>query len=272
MKLPRMIFRLTHTALASVTKLAMRIPASGCTLAVAALTTLLTLPGRADTVTNVSLNNYYNGNWSTEINGSQIAAAPTDGNTHTGLTFADYNGQSFLLGPGGVQTIAIGGVSLNNDPVVNALLNNYYGAATTEAVVTFTNSLDETSQYSLIGGQTIRDYNNDGYQNTLQGYNSTPGLGDVTAQEWWNNGSYGQRLDAQTFVLPSSWNGTKLTSVQINDPGSSGGDDVLSALQVDDVSPSPSTVPEPSTLLMLGTGSVALAGALRRRVLKGGPM
>ncbi len=269
MKLPRMLFRLSHTVMASVTNIAMRNPAAGCTLAVTALTTLLTLPGRADTVTNVSLSNYYNGDWSSNsYNGSQIAAAPTTGNTHTGLTFANYDGKYFSIAPGGVQNIAIGGVALNNDPVVNALLNNFYGLATIEAVVTFTNSLDETSQYSLIGGQTIRDFNNDGWTNTLQGYNSAPGLGDVTTQNWWNNGGNGQRLDAQTFVLPSSWNGTTLTSVKISDPGSSGGYDVLSALQVDDVKSSPSPVPEPSTLLMLGTGSVALAGALRRRVLK----
>lgn len=48
----------------------------------------------ADTITNISLSSYYNGSWSPEINGSTIAAAPTNGNTGTGLTFSDYDAKT----------------------------------------------------------------------------------------------------------------------------------------------------------------------------------
>jgi hypothetical protein len=78
----------------------------------------------------------------------------------------------------------------------------------------------------------------------------------------------GQRLDAQTFALPASWNGTNLTSVTIDstvDMAVSYYSNILSALEVDDRTPS-SSVPEPATLALLGTTLLGLGLIRRRRV------
>jgi len=97
----------------------------------------------------------------------------------------------------------------------------------------------------------------------------------VTAQEWWSNLNGGQyettstqyqHLDVQTFVLPSSWNGTNLDSITISDPSNTQSADILSALQVNDISGSTSATPEPSSLLLLGSGLVGLAGMVRRKI------
>jgi hypothetical protein len=165
-----------------------------------------------------------------------IAAAPTNGSTGTGITFANWNGNFVQVTQGNTTTITFTPIALSSDTVVNTLLSNFYGGSNTQAVITFTNSNNATAVYSLVGGQTIRDYNNNTFQNglSLTGSNSTPGLGSVTAQEWWNDGHSGmyQRLDVQTFVLPSSWNGSHLNSITIANPSDSSGSDVLSALQV----------------------------------------
>lgn len=231
-----------------------------------------------DTATNINpcALTSCNNSWASQYHGSAIAAALISGNTGTGITFSDWNGNDVAIGPAGngsvhsgSATLAFGSpIMLTSDAVVNTLMNNFYGTANAvEAVVTFTNSKGATASFSLVGDQTIRDYNNYIYTNSLQGFNSNIAYGKVTAQEWWNDNAQfsngdTQRLDVQSFTLPSSWAGTGLVSMTVSDP-SHGDWDVLSGLQVNDHGSV--GVPEPGTLALMGFGLAGLGSVRRRR-------
>lgn len=242
-----------------------------CVFAIAAG---LGLQARADTVTDIaftySTTGLYSGHWSNAENGSTIAAAPQNGNTGTGITFADWNSQFSETTPGSTTSYSID-VMMDTSNEVNTLLNTFYGVSGTNATVVFTNSNGDTDTFTLQGGDTIRDYNQNTYQNNLTG-----GSGDLTAQNWWNNGNGGQRLDVQTFILPAGWDGTELVSMSITAPSGPENpypDDVLSALQVvtsgtTTPPPPPGPTPEPSSLALLGTGVLSAAGVLRKKLTR----
>lgn len=250
-------------------------------LMTAALAALTAPTACASTITDVSLASYFNGSWTSWINGSQIAAAPTAGNTASGLTFGDWNGQYVFVGPdgpsGGDQSITLNlaadSLAINDNTTVNALMNLVYGVDGSEdAIISFGDNNGDTITFDLYGNDTIRDYNNntsDDHSNGLSG--SDPG---VTAVNWWNNCAIPtacdpsvnyQRLDAQTFTLPASWAGYNLTSMTITDPWTGGrvNDIALSALQVDEGAPLASA-PEPATFALFGI-VLAGIGLLRRR-------
>lgn len=233
---------------------------------------------QASTVTNIDLSAYYNGSWSNEINGSalQTGAESGTGNAGTGLTFSDPNGQFFSMSGGTSGSISFSPISLNANAVVNSLMNEFFGigAGNTAAVITFTNNLSQTAQFNIVEGQTVRDYNNDGWTNTLTG----TGVG-VTAQPWWTtqdaasngNGQPSQRLDAQTFYLPASWAGTDLISAAASITAGSPFDVVLSALQVDDRPLSTTPLPESLPLFLSGLGAFGLIWRRRKRKTAAGP-
>lgn len=269
----------------SITALARR-PLNQALLGVAISAAMLlggTMAANA-TVTNINLSSYYNGTWATtEINGTAIGKAleSGQGNAGTGVVFSDPKGSYDAIGLNNsatTQTIGSLSIALTGKSSVNSLFNLFWGLSGDDANITFTNSAGDSVDFSLAGGDTIRDYNDAIYPNTLSG-----GSGNLTAQNWWStrdganngNGQPSQRLDMQTFLLPASWAGTNLTGMTIANPqptieGTGGSFPVLSALQVNamPVSTGPVTaVPEPADLGMLGFGVMLLGGllAIRRR-------
>lgn len=236
----------------------------------------------AATTTHVDLSSYYNGSWSgNSFNGPEIATALEGGtgNAGTGITFSDPTGAWVAPQTEVQQTLLFAPVSLTSDSSVDALFNEFDGPA--GLTVVFTNSANQTATYTLESGATARDFNNLFFYDTLTG----SGTG-VSAQVWWStqdagkngNGEPSQRLDAQTFTLPTSWGGTDLTGMSFvafgpmidGDPGTG----VLSALNVNAMAVGPITsVPEPNDLGVFGAG-LAAVGALvvfdRRRRFRSG--
>jgi hypothetical protein len=87
----------------------------------AAVMSVTCMGAMADTVTDIDLSGHVAGNWGTYtaiplFNGADIAAASTNGNQGTGLTFANWNGDFDLIGSGASDTITFANpVALNSE-------------------------------------------------------------------------------------------------------------------------------------------------------------
>ena len=238
-----------------------------------------TCPSMTHAATDIDISAYYNASWSIEFGGDSIVAAPTDGSTGTGITFADWNGNYVNVGfdqGGHASPFTIPSTAaLPTNPCVNALFNLFYGVTgQVNATIVFANDQGATASYSLVGDQTVRDYNTNEFTNDLQGYDPDPTSGEVFTQPWWQNYSgtvafnNGQRLDVATFVLPTSWAGTNLVSMTITNPyeDSVTTDDViLSALQTDSVPPSALPV---VTVSVAGSGTAVPGGPAGKFVVE----
>jgi hypothetical protein len=244
-----------------------------------ALTAIVSLTAgfhaKADTVFNVDLSSYYTP-WSSWNPPVAAGAESTTGNTGSGLSFSDPTGENVTVGyvtpfsnywPGSV-TISTGDANtLSSDVEVNTLINLFNGSTGNQVTVVFTNSDSATDTVTLSIGQTVRDYHDN--NNGLDGLTGT-GTG-VTAVNWWNNGVSSTdgdpqfRLDAQTFLLPSSWAGTTLTSMELIYPTANGNQATLSAFQIDDLGGVTSPTPEPSSLILAGAGFLSVVFLRRWR-------
>jgi hypothetical protein len=207
-------------------------------------------------MTPIDLSSFYNSGWTSEVNGSVISAAPDNGNAGTGIIFQDWSGQFVQVSGNATTELQFAsGLTLAANPVVDALVNTAFGeAGSVNANFTFTNNLGQEAAFSLVGNQTVRDYNESLFTNSLQGFNSDTSLGQVTAMNWWNDGNSGQRLDVQSFVLPSSWSGTNLVNLSINDPNAVGDNILLSAVDVSTLAP----LPEPAVGVLVFVGLAAV--------------
>ena len=116
------------------------------------------------------------------------------------------------FGPGVVSvTIPIGFSGVTS---VYTLLNTMWGWAGPSAYVfiTFNGSGGATQTVPLVGNVNVRDYNQDGNTNTING---------TSTVQVWDNG-LGQRLDRQEFILPPEFRDQELTSITITDTGNEG--------------------------------------------------
>lgn len=148
------------------------------------------------------------------LNGSTF---PTGSQNFGGIPFAIPTGPNNYWGAAAAADFGSGVVNLTI-PVgvegvtsVFTLLNTMWSQPGPNAYVyvTFTGSAGATARQSLVGGVNVRDYNNDGYQNTIN---------NTSTVQVWTNGE-GQRLDRQEYILPAAFASQTLTSVTITDAG-----------------------------------------------------
>lgn len=181
--------------------------------------------------------------------------------TNAGVSFTLANGPGGAAGTGTAQTYYVNGstpasvdisVNIANPVIVDTLINSTTGTfGDTVGSVEFkaTGGLDYS--VDLVEGQNIRDYNNDGFNNTI-------GLGTLGAM-YVHTFSYGNgqsRFDEQQFILPASFNTATLTDIILHGPSANATANGLPFLAAATVA----TVPEPSSLLLMSLAAGMIAG------------
>jgi hypothetical protein len=162
-----------------------------------------------------------NGSWC-GVNIFNCSTWPTGKQTYDGVTFKIPSPNnawfaSVVNGGAGQVSVTIP-VNVAHVSTVYTLMNTVFGSTQSDLLsITFTGSNGATWTYQLVGGTDIRDYNNDGYTNSID-CRIAGGPGQVGTVSAWNNGE-GQRLDMQIYVLPSSFHGQSLASITITDNG-----------------------------------------------------
>ena len=162
-------------------------------------------------------------------------------------------GVDFALVPDGTSTSSLGilqttgsgtsfdiPVDIAGATTLYTLINSTYGIAgdTVGTVeVKGTGGLDAT--FNLVEGTNIRDYNNDGYENTIAA---------GTPSATFGNGQV--RLDMQTFTLPAAFATATITDIILtSEGGTPQGNPFLAAATV-------ATKSGPSQIVLLGAGVV----------------
>ncbi len=142
---------------------------------------------------------------------------------------------------------------------VYTLINSWKGQAgpASYASLVFTGTGGASYTYNLIGNVDIRDYNNDGWTDTING-TTTTNVFNVGTDNWGMAG----RLDMQQIALPSSFADQTLTSIELIDSGSAATQRVV----LDGVTLQTAAVPEPSSLILLGIAAACAIGYAWRRL------
>lgn len=119
-------------------------------------------------------------------------------------------------------TLNITGLSIGSVQTVYALINSVWGFAGQTATVTFNATGGVSQSFTLTAGKEFRDFNNDGFTNTV-----APSVAGVANTQVFGTGPGGapnglplHRLDMITFTLSSAFVGQNLTSITLTDNGS----------------------------------------------------
>ena len=202
-----------------------------------------------------------------EPSGIRLPGAPTGSVTLGGIPFniksnasgyQAWHGDVAANGGTGLYSITMP-VDVNAATDVYTLINTWQGqnGTNTYAWLIITGSAGATYTDYLVGGSDIRDYNNAGWDNSING-TTTVNVFNCPVDNWGLAG----RLDMQHVTLPAAFANQTLTTIQLVDDGGPNFQRVV----LDGVTVA--SVPEPSTLLLLVVGAVGLLGyAWRRRKL-----
>jgi hypothetical protein len=189
-------------------------------------------------------------------NGSLFPTASVTvyGDVPLNLTGAVWSGDKAAGFGAGPVSAAIFGLNLTKVTAVYTAMDSEWGqtignGAFASVTLGFSGG---TYTVDIMGDQDIRDYNSWNWTNTVTYPN---------AVNFWNDGSLGQRLDAQQILVPAAFQSQTLQYIIVND----GGDHVvqrllLSAITVATVS----SQPEPGTIASM-LGGIALLIAWRKR-------
>ncbi len=140
---------------------------------------------------------------------------------------------------------------------VYTLINTWWGQPGTYASLVFTGTGGASYTKDLYGDLDIRDYNQDGWVNSINGTTTTEVF--TGTSNWGAEG----RLDMQHVILPSEFASQSLLSIELVDVGQNGvqrtvldGVTVYSNVQ---------SVPEPTSMALLGLASLGGIGLRLRR-------
>jgi hypothetical protein len=176
----------------------------------------------------------------------------------------------FYYGPSGIQYYNGAHTSYNdftlttsvsNPDVAYLLMNTDWGTTGNQAgTVQFNFSNGQSYTLTLISGENIRDFNNDGYANAITASYVEPGV--FTTNE--DNGGSPGRIDMLDVNL-SAYSNDTLTDITFIDDGSEGTSRLLLAgVTVREMNET--ATPEPSSLFLLGSGLTVLVGLVCKRV------
>lgn len=131
---------------------------------------------------------------------------------------------------------------------VDTIINTYWGVTGTHAYLEFFGSDGAYYKKDLYGNVDIRDYNNDGWTNSING-TTTRNIVSLTGGQ--------HRLDMQTITLPTDFADETLQTIVLSDSGAINWQRTfLAGVTV-------GAVPLPATLPLVATGLLGLWG-LRR--------